>query len=85
METLELRDLKTDLSKLKAKLHRGDQRTLAGTLKSHPNRVSNAFDGFVSDVEFLVRLRTETQELIRNRKPSGKKVGKGKQENGITR
>lgn len=78
MEILEVRDLKSDLAKLKKKLDRGDQRKLAITLKAHPNRVSYAFDGFVSDEEFLARLRNETQKLIENRKPSDKKVMKGR-------
>lgn len=76
MEVLEAYDLKRELAKLKSSLSRGDQRKLAITLNSHPNRVSYAFDGFVSDPEFLQRLRNETQKLIASKsvKSSTKRV-----------
>jgi hypothetical protein len=78
MELLEVRDLKIDLAKLKKNLARGDQRRLAKSLKTHPNRVSYAFDGFVSDETFLSTLVAETQKLLKDRKPSDKKSMKGK-------
>jgi hypothetical protein len=68
MEVVVAQDLKRELAILKKKLGRGDQRKLAITLQSHPNRVSYAFDGFVSEPEFLLRLRNETQKLLKEAK-----------------
>lgn len=72
MEVLQGIDLKTELTNLKDSLVRGDQRKIAKLMKSHPNRVSYAFDGFVSDLEFLSRLRNVTKKFLKER-PSTKK------------
>lgn len=63
----DLDKIKTDLAKSKKKLIRGDQRELARQMGVHPNKVSDAFDGFLTDVEFLGSLQAVAQKLIRSR------------------
>lgn len=58
------REIVSQLAILKRSLRRGDQKRLAKALHSHPNRVGMAFDGFVTDPDFLNRLRNETRKLI---------------------
>lgn len=60
----ELQNIKIELRKVKKKLIRGDQRELARRLGEHPNKISDGFDGFLSDTEFLKSLAAESQKLI---------------------
>lgn len=61
----EVTELQNRLTDLKESLRRGDQRRLATLLKSHPNRIGNAFSGFVSDEAFLRKLVAATEHLTK--------------------
>lgn len=63
----DLQKIKIELRKVKKKLIRGDQRELASRLGVHPNKVSDGFDGFSSDLEFLGSLQAEAQKLTMER------------------
>jgi CobQ-like glutamine amidotransferase family enzyme len=61
----DLLSIKIELRKIKEILKRGDQRKLALRMGVHPNKVSDGFDGFSSDIKFLGGLQAKAQELIR--------------------
>jgi hypothetical protein len=63
----DLQLIKIELRKIKQNLKRGDQRALATRLGVIPNRISDGFDGFSSDLKFLSRLQAEAQKLIGER------------------
>lgn len=63
----DLLSTKIELRKVKKILKRGDQRTLAIRMGVHPNKVSDGFDGFVNDAEFLASLQASAQKLIGER------------------
>lgn len=63
----DLQKTKIELRKVKKILIRGDQRELASILGVHPNKVSDGFDGFSSDIQFLRRLQAEAQKLVDER------------------
>ena len=54
----------SELRGLKKKLKRGGQRELARRMGTVPARISDAFDGFVRDSEFLGRLVVESKKLL---------------------
>lgn len=61
----EIAGLQSRLNVLKGKLNRGDQRKLARLLGSHPNRIGNAFGGFVTDEDFLRKLVAAAEHLTK--------------------
>lgn len=63
----DLQKTKIELRKVKKILIRGDQRELASILGVHPNKVSDGFDGFSNDIQFLRRLQAEAQKLVKER------------------
>lgn len=58
------------LAELKGKLQKGDRRELARRLRVHPSKISDAFDDFVKDQDFLSELETETQRILNEREAS---------------
>ncbi len=60
----DLQLIKIELRKVKKILLRGDQRQLAIRMGIHPNKVSDGFDGFSSDIQFLRSLQAEAQKLV---------------------
>jgi len=66
-QVTDLQKTKIELRKVKKILIRGDQRELASLLGVHPNKVSDGFDGFVNDIQFLRRLQAEAQKLVDDR------------------
>lgn len=58
---------------LKPLLQVGDQRELARRLETYPARISDAFDGFVKDPEFLDRLQAAIIQLLEEREEVVKK------------
>lgn len=65
----DLQKIKIELRKIKKRLIRGEQREIAIRMDVHPNKISDGFDGFSSDIQFLNRLQAEAQKLVNEREP----------------